>query len=297
MNNLDVRLLAILDTLLAERNVTRTAARLNMTQSAVSHALASLRRMFDDPLFVPTRGGMAPTARALGLAEPLRDALENVRRVLAPSPRFEPATAQTVFTIATNDYVSFVLLAPLLARLGEIAPRVRLQIVVADPAADWRRLEEGALDCAIAYFREIPESLHSRTLFEERYCCLARRNHPSAKGRLTLARYVDLDHIVMTPYITGRVDGELAERGLARRVALAIPNFLLIPELVARTDLVATIGERVARHFAERLRLTVLPLPLPLERVRIAMVWHPRKHAEAAHRWLRGVLAEVASGV
>ena len=297
MKNLDLRLLSILDTLLAERNVTRTAERLHMTQSAVSHALAKLRDTFSDPLFVPTRGGMAPTSRALELAEPLRSALEHVRQVFALPEAFEPAAADTVFKIATNDYVSFVLLPPLLARLRAIAPRMRLQLVTVDAAHDWERLEDGTVDLALAFFRDIPGGMHSRTLFEERYCCIARRGHPIVQGRLTLSRYMDLDHIVMTPYLTGLIDGRLAERGLKRRVALGIPNFLLIPELVAQSALVATMGERVARHFAKRLKLAVFPLPLPLERVRISAVWHARKHAEPPHQWLRNAIAEVAGAL
>lgn len=295
MKNLDLKLLTILETLLAERNVTRTAERLHMTQSAVSHALAKLRRTFGDPLFVPTREGMAPTGRAVELAEPLSGAMEQIRRALEARTPFEPVTCEEVFRIATNDYGSFVLLPPLLRRLAEEAPKVRLELVALDAKHDWERLEDGSLDLALAFFREIPLQLHSRTLFREKYVCIARRGHPCTKKKLTLDDYIELDHIVMTPFITGLIDGRLAERGLKRRVALAIPNFLLIPELVAQSDLVATMGERVAQRFATRLALRVLPLPLDLDRVTISLVWHARRHAERAHHWLRGVLAEVAA--
>jgi DNA-binding transcriptional LysR family regulator len=294
MKNLDLKLLSILDTLLAERNVTRTAERLHMTQSAVSHALARLRRAFADPLFVATREGMAPTPRALEIAGPSRAALEAMRGALARRAAFVPADCSEVFRIATNDYVSFVLLPTLLGRLRDAAPRVRLQITLLDPNEDWPRFEAGRLDLALAFLRSVPGGFHSRNVFSERYCCIARKGHPSIKGRVTLGQYLDAEHIVMTPYLTGLVDERLAEQGRRRRIALAIPQFLLIPELVATTDLVATMGERVAERFAARLPLQVLPLPVAVERVTITLAWHPLRHADPAHSWLRGVIAEVS---
>ena len=297
MRNLDLKLLAIFDTLLEERNVTRAAGRLHTTQSAVSHALAKLRRTFDDPLFVPTREGMAPTARALELAAPLREALERVRGALAPRAPFDPSTCTDTVNIATNDYVSFVLAPRLMREIERRAPRLQLRFAALDAATDWARLDDGSLDMALAYFRETPGHLHARPLFHERYVCIARRGHPGTGKRLTLARYLALRHIVMFPYITGLIDRRLQERGLARQVALAIPQFLMIPELVAGSDHVATIGERVATSFAKRLPLTVHALPYPVEKVAISMVWHPRRHAEPSHQWLRGLIAEVAAAV
>jgi DNA-binding transcriptional LysR family regulator len=297
MRSLDLRLLGILDALIAERNVTRTAERLHMTQPAVSHALAKLRRAFGDPLFVPTRGGMAPTSRALEIAAPARTALEAMGQAFAKRAAFAPAAARQTFRVATNDYVSFMLLPKLLRRLRDEAPGVRLQISAFDPARDWVQLEHGTLDFAVAYFKSVPGGLHSRGVFAERYCCIARRGHPAIRKRLTLAQYLALEHIVMSPFITGLVDERLAEQGKRRQVALAIPQFLLIPELVAQTDFLATMGERVARRFAARLPLQVFPLPLAVERVAITLVWHPRRHAELGHQWLRGVIAGVAKSV
>jgi DNA-binding transcriptional LysR family regulator len=171
---------------------------------------------------------------------------------------------------------------------------VRLRISLLDPEQDWARFESGRLDLALAFLRSVPGGFHSRSVFRERYCCIARRGHPSIKGRLSLAQYLEAEHIVMTPYITGLVDERLAEQGKRRKVALAIPQFLLIPELVAQTDFLATMGERVAERYATRLPLQVLPLPVALERVTITQAWHPLKHADPAHAWLRELIAEVA---
>jgi DNA-binding transcriptional LysR family regulator len=297
MKNLDFRLLSILDTLLAERNVTRTAERLHMTQSAVSHALAKLRRAFRDPLFVPTPEGMTPTSRALELAPHVRAALASMLKAFAPRAPFDPRACDQTFRIATNDYVSFILLPGLLERLRTEAPAVRLQISAMHPEADWPRLADGSLDMAMAFMRNVPGDLHSRGLFGERYCCIARRGHPAARGRLTLEKYLQLDHIVMTPFITGLIDERLAALGKRRKIALAIPQFLLIPQLVSRSDFVATMGERVARYFAQRMKIQMLALPLDLGEVPITLAWHPRHHAEPPHQWLRGLIAEVAGKV
>jgi DNA-binding transcriptional LysR family regulator len=143
----------------------------------------------------------------------------------------------------------------------------------------------------------VPGGLHSRGVFAERYCCIARKGHPAIRKRLTLTQYLALEHIVMSPFITGLVDERLAEQGKRRQVALAIPQFLLIPELVAQTDFIATMGERVARRFAARLPLQVFALPLAVERVAITLVWHPRRHAEPGHQWLRGLIAELAKSI
>jgi DNA-binding transcriptional LysR family regulator len=297
MRNLDLKLLQLLATLLVERNVTRTAERMNMTQSAVSHALAKLRRAFQDPLFVQTREGMMPTSRTLQLADPLGAALANMREALAPRAPFEPARCDQTFRVATTDYVSYLLLPALLDRLREVAPKVRLQISALHPEPDWLRLGDGSLDLAMAYLRRVPGDFHSRSLFRDRYCLVARAGHPAVGERVTLARYLELEHIVMTPFLTGLVDERLDQEGKHRKVAVAIPQFLLIPELVARTDLVATMGERVARDFAQRLALRVLPLPLDLGLITVRLAWHPRSHAEPQHQWLRTLIAEVAQSV
>jgi DNA-binding transcriptional LysR family regulator len=240
---------------------------------------------------------MAPTKRAIELTEPLRAALLQMRRVLAAPKAFVPRDCDVVFRVATNDYVSYVVLPPLLRRLAQEAPKARLQLVALDAETVWSRLEDGTLDLALQYFREIPGELHSRSLFRERYVCIARRGHPVIRKKLTLAKYLALDHIVMTPYLTGLIDARLATLGHTRRVALGIPNFLLIPELVAQSQLVATMGERVASAYAKHLPLRVYPLPLALDRVVISQVWHGRRHADAAHQWLRGVIAEVSQTV
>lgn len=295
--NMNLKQLQILVTLNEEKSVTQTAARLHMTQSAVSHALASLRRSFADPLFVATKNEMVPTQRALDLANHLRQALTHLHLAMMPPRDFEPHKCNTVFRIATNDYGSFVLLPPLLKRLAGEAPLVRLQFVPLEPERDWKRLADGSIDFALAYFRSIPNSLHARSLFEERYVCIARSGHPIIKRKLTLQRYLQLDHIAVAPYGTGLIDQQLGQRGMTRRVVLMIPNFLLIPELVTQSNLVATMGERVARCFARRLRLNVQPLPLPLERVAVSLVWHARTHSEPEHQWLRELIVQVAKNL
>jgi len=190
--------------------------------------------------------------------------------------------------------VSYLLLPALLARLREAAPRVRLQISALHPDTDWPRFADGTLDLAMAYMRQVPSDMHTRNLFQDRHCCLARKGHPLIGKRLTLERYLELDHIAVTPFMTGLIDEKLQQMGKQRKIAVSIPQFLLIPELVSRSDLVATMGERVAREFAARLNLQVMPLPLDVGPVTVTLAWHPRSQPEPPHQWLRALIAGVA---
>jgi DNA-binding transcriptional LysR family regulator len=291
----DLNLLRILDALLAEQSVTRAAERLNLTQPAVSHALARLRSILQDPLFIRTPRGMQPTPRAATLREPLRLALANLTEALAPAAPFIPATARRSFRIATDDYLEFILVPRLLARLGEIAPRVDIRFAMFGSATA-SDLADGKVDLALTVPDALAGSpaLFTQKLFDERFVCLLRQGHPALRKRLTPERFAALSHVLVAP--GGRtgsiVDTELKTLGLTRRVAVAVPHFLVAPEIVRRTDLVLTLGARLARALAGGLR--VVPHPLKLSGFSVSLFWHGRDHADAAHAWFRGLLAEVA---
>lgn len=300
---LDLNLLVVLEALLGERHVTRAAARLGLSQSATSHALARLRRLLGDPLLVRDGQALVPTVRAAALAPRLADALGSLRAALAPPARFDPATARRRFTLGLADYSQFVLLPPLLARLSALAPHVDLVAQDYSPG----RLDE--LDVTVAPDRSIARSdplgpgrtpaLRARRLFRERYVCLARRGHPRIGKRLDLATFAALPHAFIAPRGTpgGVVDDALAERGLSRRVALMIQHFLVAPYAVAGSDLVITLAERLALAFVDHLPLAIHEPPLALPRFTMQLYWHERHHLDPAHRWLRQQLIEVAGAL
>ncbi len=302
LESLDMNLLVALDALLEERNVTRAAARLGITQSATSHALARLRIVTGDALLVRTSKGMVPTVRAEALAAPIRRALEEVTRALAPPAAFDPRSARLRITLGTSDYGELVLLPQLVERLAREAPGIDLRVRSID-ASLAEPLAAGGIDLAFALLGQgDAPGLVRRKLFDEDFVCVVRRGHPlAAKKKLTLARFVAASHALISPSETegGIVDDALARLGMRRRVAVTVPHFLIAPHLVASSDLVLTLARRVADVLAKPLHLAVLdpPRELSLPGFTIAAVWHERTMNDPAQRWLRERVVEIASGV
>ena len=295
----NLNLLLVLDALLVERHVSRAARRLGLSQPAVSNALGQLRALFDDPLLVRTGGKMVPTERALALGPPLAQVLAGVEAVLAGPGAFDPRTAERRFVIAATDFVEFVLLPRLLGRLGREAPGVRLQIVAWPHHRVPPTLESGDVDLMIGFFPDVPAHHAHARLFADEFVCIVRKNHPRVGARLTLKTYTELSHVLVTPESAGPgvVDVELAKRGMQRTVGLRISHFLMVPAIIAATDMVAAVSRRVAEDAARRLPLRLLPPPLPLPRGTVGQVWHARTESSPAHAWLRRTVEEMAREV
>src|SRR5512143_3358639 len=222
---LDLNLALVLDALLTERSVTRAAKRLGLSQSATSHALARLRDALGDPLVVRTPHGVAPTARAQTMAEPVKTALALLAGALLTKPEFDPRTAQRRFDIAATDYTELLLLPPLVAQLDRRAPR--LQVWLRPVATDvFTSLQRGEVDLVVGVFSpdEIGPDLRSMVLLQDRLVCMVRNGHPLLRKRLTPARFAAAKHALVSPRGTqgGPVDSALAERGLARAVTVAV---------------------------------------------------------------------------
>ena len=296
---LNLNLLPVLDALLAERSVSRAGTRLGLSQPAVSNALAQLREVLKDPLLVREAGGMAPTERALALAGPLRAALLSLEQGLEPAAAFDPGAAERDFTIMTNDFVAFAMLPRLLARLQREAPRVRLQVRAWQEHSLPADLARGDADLVLGFNRGLPAGHHATPLFEDRFVFVARKGHPLVRGKITLATYTKLAHIIVSqePNARGVVDDVLAQRGLTRNVALRVSHFLLVPPIIATTDYVAALSEIVARAMVTRLPLQLLKMPLDVPGATVQMMWHGRTDASEAHHWLRGLVEDVGRGI
>lgn len=293
-SSLDFNLLAAFEVLLAERNVTRAAARLHLSQPALSARLNRLRELLGDPLLLPARRGMIPTDRALALEQPLREALERLRAVVAERAPFDPARATLTVAIAATDYIQQVLLLPLILALRREAPGLRIAWRALDVPRLAEQMERGEVDLAILIPETAPARLQARKLFDETYVCIARRGHPEFRRKLDLDRFVALDHVMVSPRgggFAGPTDEALALHGRARRVVLSIPSFLMVPEIVARSDLVALVPERLVRNRTESLILCEPPLFVP--GFAIGMLWHDRNGLPPAQRWLRERLASL----
>lgn len=292
-SRVDLNLLVALEALLAERNVTRAARRLNMSQPALSAQLARLRGLFGDPLLLPAQRGMIPTQRALDLQEPLHRALEEIRGVLIAGSSFDPSAAELTVSIASSDYVQYAALMPFAIALSDEAPGLKFSFRTIEAAGLGSRMERGEIDLAVMTPQTAPERLRMRGLFEERYVAIMRRDHPAAERMLDLDTFCSLDHVVVSPSgggFVGPADAALAAHGRSRRVALSAPGFLIVPEIVARSDMVALVPDRIARDRADRLRIFEPPIPVP--GFSMAMVWHDRTADHPALQWLRARLLD-----
>jgi DNA-binding transcriptional LysR family regulator len=296
IQRLDLDLLVTLDTLLAERNVSRAAKRLNLSQPAMSARLNRLRDMFEDQLLLPAQRGMLPTQRALEMQAPLHEALEGVRRVLAQGARFEPARAQATVAIAASDYGQYSVLMAVAEVLRTEAPGIRIVWRTIDAEALTAQMERGDVHVAVMTPESAPDALRMRTLYRERYVAIARTGHPVVRGRLDLDSFCALDHVVVSPQgggFSGPADAALEAIGRKRRVVLSVPGFLIVAEIVARSDLIALVPYRMARDQAERLQ--VLDPPLPIVGFEFAMVWHDRTDSHPLQRWVRDRIAALAA--
>jgi DNA-binding transcriptional LysR family regulator len=297
----DLNLVLALDALLAERHVTRAAARLGITQSAASHALARLRDLLGDPVLVRgPRGTMLPTPRAAALAPAVHRILSDLAAVLRGDATFDPATARRSFQIGTSDYLELVLLPRLVERLSRIAPNIDVWIHNLDDQGD-DALAAGTLDVVIGPPRGTarPAGTYEKVLFDESFTCVMRAKHPLADAKLTLPRYCSAAHVLVAPRGTpgSLVDDALHALGRTRRIAAAVPHFLVVPHLIASSDLIATLATRVANTFADALDLVTMPPPLSLPKFQMAVAWHERSHDDPPHRWLREQLLAVAADV
>jgi len=286
---LDLNLLQALEALLAERNVTRAAAKLHTTQPALSAQLARLRRMFDDPLFIPGPRGMTPTPRALEIEQRLGDLMSGLRQVVSPQ-RFDPATSSATISFAATDSIQF-LLAPMLSQLHRMAPNLRVSARpvqrLAKPEID-RLLATAQLDIVVAPRSMLPDDLRARPLFTDRFVVVMRKDHPFDKRVMTVDDFCSFEHVYVSPLggdFSGEVDTALAAIGRERRVVASIPSVLVATRVLENSDFVGVFSEALARREAHLLKR--YPMPVSIGDLQLLMAWHERTHVDPAHQWLR----------
>jgi DNA-binding transcriptional LysR family regulator len=293
---LDLNLLVTLETLLIERNVTKAAARLHLSQPAVSAQLNRLRQAFGDQLLIPGQRGMTPTVKALELLDPLRQALDQARATLTSHRNFDPAKAKLTFAIACTDYLQAALIKPLAVELRARAPGVRIAIRNLDVAQLEPQMARGDVDLALMTPQAAPPSLRTRHLFDERYVLIGRRKHPQLREGITVAEFAQLEQVIVSldggGFVTP-VDSALAALGHKREVVLSAASFLFVPEIVSNSDFVALVPERLVRGSAAKLE--VMDCPFPVEGFAVGMVWHERGHGHSGQRWIREAIVSLVA--
>lgn len=292
----DLGLLVSLNVLLQENNVTRAAARLHISQPALSAQLARLRHLFGDPLFVPSESGrgMVPTARALALRDGLETSLRQLEAAMRDPGSFDPARAERTFSVAANDNVVTMFGIELVRRIAASGGKdLRVSFLEPNVEGIVARMERGELDLLIGAAQTIPAQLKASPLSSERYVMAQRKGHPRGARPPTLKQFAALSHVLVSSKgdFHSFIDQRLAELGQQRKVAVVVPHYNLVPTILANTDYVCTLPVRFLQKFQGQLDIFKLPFDLP--EFAISMAWHPRSEHDAGHRWLREQLKSV----
>lgn len=292
LSRLDLNLLVALDALLTERSVTRAAARIGISQSAMSHALARLRTTFSDELLTRGPEGMRPTPRALALLAPMQEALAQIQQITAPPAAFDPSTADITFTLGIPDSTEVLLMPILIAHLQASAPGVKLLLHTVDRNRILDDLDSGRVDLGIGVFEQGQTHHKRRILNKENYLCIFNADLVGVTAPISLEDYVRIPHLLtsLVESAHGVVDDALAKIGRKRVIALTSPRFSVMPFVVRQAPVIATMHSRLARFFAESMGLTVSPAPIALPDVSISMIWHSSNDDVPSQRWLRDTI-------
>ncbi|ADU97896.1 LysR family transcriptional regulator [Alicycliphilus denitrificans] len=304
---LDLNLLRVFDEVMAERNLTRAAEKLAITQPAVSNALRRLREAVGDELLVRSGHGVEPTPRALALWPAVRQALGQLQESLAPGG-FEPASAQATFVLAMADATGATLIPPLIEITEREAPGISLRVIPLTTRDPRRLLDDGTIDMAVGYFPAVLADLTARAqadnvvahesvrLYASQYVCVMRAGHPLADAPLSLDQYCAAHHLLVSfsgkPY--GFIDEALAALGRERRIVLTVNQFFTAGRVVATTDLLTVLPLHFVGLADVGGDLVWRPLPMPLPTVHVDALWHRRRLYDPAHRWLRETIARAA---
>lgn len=296
MNVSDLSLLIALDALLQESSVTRAAERVGLSTPAMSHTLARIRDRLNDPILVRAGQGMVLTTRAQTLKPRVHSLVAQAEQLFTLGDTFSPKTVDREFVVNVTDYVHFVMGSALDRMARQQAPRLRLRFAPAT-RDDAKALRQGSTDLAIGVYDELPPEIMTRTLITDRPVCVLRKGHALTRQRMTLKRFVGLDHVQVAPRGRpgGRMDDLLRARGLERRVLRVVPTFQAAAALVADSDYVLTLSRRVAIILAASFELVIVEPPLNLEPYAVNLIWHSRVDADPAHRWLRGLWVAAAA--
>lgn len=292
--DLNFRDLRVLDALIREGSITRAAQGLETTQPAISKQLRRLRASFDDPLFVRRGSGVQPTARVVEMAAQVRALLEMADSLWQERLPFDPRKAEKTFSLLLTDVGMVRFLPPLVARLAEAAPGIKVRALPLDSRHFALKLESGEADLALGAFPRAAGHLRVQRLYSDGYASVVRRDHPRVREARTRRGFLAEQHILITASETGHAAHLETQRVLARAIApsnilLRVPSFIAGAIVASQTDSVATLPANLAAIVAEPLGMGVFRTPVSLPRIEIAQYWHERCHRDPSHRWLRSI--------
>lgn len=306
VSKIDLNLLIYLDVLLREKNVTRAAGQLNITQPAMSNGLKRLRALLNDPILVRTSDGMVPTQRAEALAPVISKILLELEQALQGEEEFEFASSKRVFRIMASDYAASTLLPSLLKKLNQSAPGVTLDIMTPSDVT-FHDVETGKIDMAINWFAELPQSFHKKNIWHDSFSCLVSVTNPVVKT-FDLDSYAASNHVWvsktgfgvgvgMDPKDAeklGWVDEALVPYGKKRHIKVLTRDYHVAMQFAHDADLIATLPTKAAMLHQHDNRVVILPPPFDIPPIELDMIWSPLLQHDAGHVWLRNLIAEAS---
>ncbi|SFF56603.1 DNA-binding transcriptional regulator, LysR family [Fontimonas thermophila] len=292
LHRIDLNLLVVLDAIFSEGGITKAGEKLHLTQPAISHALARMRELFGDPLFVREGRRMVPTPLARSLMQPVRRALHGLEVALNEAQRFDPATTQRHFTIGVRDVLEATVLPPLLARIATAAPSVDISAIRVDRRTLESELAAGRLDAALDVLLPVSDDIRHQRISADRLVVVARQGHPATAGQFDLAAYLRAHHVLVSSRRSGPglEDLELSRQGFKRRIRLRCQHYFAACRVVSQTDLLLTMPERYAAIANRQYANQILPFPVPMPPMDVYLYWHASVDNEPASRWLRAQL-------
>lgn len=293
----DLNLLVVFDAMLVHQSVTRAGNAIGLSQPAMSAAVAKLRALFNDPLFVRTSSGMSPTALAAELAGPVHQVLDTVKSDILQKSSFNPARTERGFGLITPDIGEFALLPRIFTRLAIEAPYAKLRATSMPATATAQALEAGASDLAVGYFPDLTGAgFYQQRLFRNAYICMVRANHPHIRGRLSLKQFVEGAHAVVRPEGRSHIfEVFLQQRGIVRDVRLDIAHFTSLLAIIIESDLIATVPLDIGVAFARLAKIKLLDPPIKPPAFDVKQYWHRRFNKDPANIWLRRTVHDLFS--
>lgn len=295
LKDIDLNLLVIFNQLLTERKVSKVAENLGLGQPAVSNALARLRKLFGDELFLRTSTGMQPTPFADQLAESIGYALGMIHGAVNAKTSFDPASSKRSFSIGMTDIGEIYFLPLLMEKIQKVAPSVSISTVRNTAINLKDAMEAGHIDLAIGLLPQLKAGFFQRRLFMQQYVCMFRKGHSLDKRKILPSDFFAADHVAIVSAGTGhgKVDEILDSSSPQRKVKLTVPHFVAVGHILQSTDLVATVPERLAERMAKPFNLKYVDHPVKLPQIAINLFWHAKYHKDPANQWLRGLIFDM----
>ncbi|MBB6543561.1 LysR family transcriptional regulator [Thalassotalea piscium] len=306
ISKIDLNLLIYLDVLLREKNVTRAASRLNITQPAMSNGLKRLRTLFGDPILVRTSDGMVPTERARALAPVIRKILLELEEALQGEEEFNEKNSQRVFRIMASDYAASTLFPSLLRKINQLAPNITIDFMTPSDVT-FHDVEAGKIDMAINRFDELPQSFHQKTIWRDTFSCLLSTENDIVSD-FNLTSYLASKHVWVSKtgfgvgvgmdpkdvQKLGWVDEALARIGKKRDIKVFTRNYHVAMQLAYEDALIATLPTKAALLHKNDANYTILKPPFEIPDIELKMIWSPLLHHDASHIWFRQLVIEAA---